>query len=199
MNHNNKIGAVLLGAGFSRRFGADKRIQPFGETTVAAATARLYANCFDWVRAVIREDDATLQANLEPHIDEFVYSKDAALGMGHSLATGFTHLDLDYAFLGFLDMPYIRLETLSELKAIASYQGCTQIVRPVNNSPNAPGYGHPLGMPKQLFDELARCSGDVGARYVLRAHADLVVDHLTQDDGIWQDVDRPEDLPTNVQ
>ena len=51
--------------------------------------------------------------------DEVIRFEKAELGMGHTIARGFSSLAWDFGFLGFLDMPFIQQETLEELKRVA--------------------------------------------------------------------------------
>ena len=59
------IGAVILGAGFARRFGSDKRIHPFADSSVARVTLTRYLAVFAKVRVVVRTEDLELQSHLK--------------------------------------------------------------------------------------------------------------------------------------
>ena len=197
------IGAVILGAGYSRRFGAaDKRLQrlPGQKTTIAEVTAGLYTGVFDAVRIVLREEDEKLCALLEGQA-QIVISDHAHLGMGHSLAAGFSGIDWDWAFIGLLDMPYISSDTLKQLKDSAT-NSQQAIIRPVldltseglQNGDEFPYSGHPVGIRSELFEAVRACSGDNGARAVLAAHQDQIEDFNCTDLGIVRDIDTPADL-----
>ncbi|MNP77903.1 MobA-like NTP transferase domain protein [compost metagenome] len=53
--------------------------------------------------------------------------------------------------------------------------------------------GHPVSFPADLLPELARLSGEQGAKPVLDRHADRLICLTLDDPGCVQDIDRPED------
>lgn len=190
------VGAVLLGAGFSRRFGADKRLQPLRGTSVAEQTCTVYAGAFEHLRVVIRPEDQSLHDRLYAYTHDIVTCADAHLGMGHSLAAAISGLTWQWAFVGLLDMPFIRTETLRTLINHSRAQTRPAILRPRFKQPGKDGipYGHPIGWHKSYFAELSECRGDVGARDVLKHHHADVVELELDDPGILQDIDTPADL-----
>ena len=190
------IGAVILGAGFSRRFGADKRLQPLLNSTVAEVTVGLYTQAFEQVRVVLRDDDDELREKLNGTGAQIISCDDAHLGMGHSLAAGFAGLEWQWAFVGLLDMPFLQPETLHQLIRTARQQQSRAIIRPRLRNPGADGtsYGHPIGWHATYFEEIQRCQGDTGARQLLRKYADDILEIELGDPGILQDIDTPADL-----
>ena len=84
-------GALLLAAGFSRRFGSDKRRQqlPDGRTLLEATVMR-YSEVFRDICVVLRTEDEVLARTVRglPGNPEIAIAEDAELGMGHSLAAG---------------------------------------------------------------------------------------------------------------
>ena len=189
---------MLLGAGFARRFGSDKRLAPLGSSTVAETTLALYANVFDHLRLVVRDEDAALAQLAAPYAN-IIKTDKAHLGMGHSLAAAFQGLQWHWAFVGLLDMPFVQASTLHMLK---QHAGVTDkpIIRPkIRLSKSAPTaheapHGHPIGFHESVFSEVALAQGDVGARDVLRSYSDQIEDVLVSDGGIVQDIDHPADL-----
>ncbi len=190
------IGAVLLAAGFSRRFGAgDKRLAPFRGTTIATSTATLYVAAFAEVRVVIRADDealSTLLSQLPATNISLCTTEEAHLGLGHSLASGCANLEWDWAFVGLLDMPYVRRETLNTLiDACARAQDTrTTIIQPrYKEQP-----GHPVGFQRAHFQALSELRGDVGAKSIVEQHHKHIEFVDTGDRGVIDDIDRPSDL-----
>ncbi|NKB97660.1 MAG: NTP transferase domain-containing protein [Pseudomonadales bacterium] len=196
------IGAVILAAGAARRFGADKRLQPFGSSTVAVTTISKYCEIFDAVRLVVRKKDDPilhLVQELAQQLPqdfplETIVAEDAHLGMGHSLSAGFQCLTWSYAFVALADMPLIQADTLRALKALAMTQG-SQIIRPRHSRG---GFGHPIGFPADLFTEVERCTGDQGARQLLRDHANSILECQIEDEGLLADIDTPAALEAAV-
>ena len=195
---------VLAGAGFSKRFGKDKRITELGGNTLAGRTINLYQMTFERLRIVIRPDDDL--EKLAPGFrareqDEVIRFEMAELGMGHTIARGFSSLGWDFGFLGFLDMPFVQQGTLDELVRVAMSEK-PKILRPVltpelkaiSEAENRPAAGHPVGFSKDLFPHLSSIQGDVGAKAIMYSHAKDVKNVSFDDYGIVMDIDRPQDL-----
>jgi len=195
---------VLAGAGFSKRFGKDKRVIGLGGNTLAGTTINLYQMAFERLRIVIRPEDEL--EKLAPSFrareqDEVIRFEKAELGMGHTIARGFSSLAWDFGFLGFLDMPFIQQETLEELKRVAVSEN-PKILRPVltpelkttAEAEKRPDVGHPVGFSKDLFPLLGSIQGDVGAKGIISSHEKDVKNISVDDYGIVMDVDSPQDL-----
>ena len=196
-----RIGAVLLGAGFARRFGSDKRLALLGNSTVAETTLALYATVFDDLRLVLREDDDALAQLAAPYAN-LIRTDKAHLGMGHSLAAGFEDLQWQWAFVGLLDMPFVQEATLKMLKQHAALTD-KPIIRPRmqpskdDSTLSEAPHGHPIGFHQAVFSEVAMAQGDAGARELLRSGNYQIEDVLVRDGGIVQDIDQPSDLTRN--
>lgn len=54
--------------------------------------------------------------------------------------------------------------------------------------------GNPVGFGRRWFELLAAATGDVGARRVMREHADSILKLAVEDEGVCRDVDVPGDL-----
>lgn len=186
------IGAVILAAGAARRYGADKRLQPLATSTVAETTIEKYLRVFDSVRVVLKgpSDPLTQVLSKNAWQLEVVYSPNAHLGMGHSLAAGVKDLEWEYTFVALADMPLITAATLRELKETAK-NNLDTIIRPRDTTDNANAFGHPIGFPHRFFAELANCQGDEGARGLLKAHKDSILTVDCLDPGVIQDIDTP--------
>ena len=88
-------------------------------------------------------------------------------------------------------MPFVQPATY---RAIARALEHHPIVRPHYADP-ATGViqaGNPVGFQQQFGCQLMQCSGDSGARALLRQHADQVFALTLNDAGIVQDIDQPE-------
>ncbi len=203
MNPQPGTGAVILGAGFSRRYGADKRLQPLGDSTVALTTCRTYCQVFPQVRVVLRDDDTALAEQLKPLGVETVIAELAHLGMGHSLAAGTRGLSWQWAFVGLMDMPFLQVPTLRELAAQTARADEQTILMPrlsAAAAARAPAAkrkqkaAHPIGWPRHYFAELQACSGDRGARRLLTKYRSRITYVEVDDPGVIYDIDTPADL-----
>lgn len=185
-------GAILLAAGFSRRFGSIKlnALLPDGRT-VLQQSCHLLQSQFDNIIVVTRP--ALLDAGVfagtgfsNPHL---VLCPDAEQGMGHSLACAMRSLPAhwDACLVCLADMPFIKPSTLQLIHGRAS-KG--RILIPAYQHQR----GHPVCFGRDFFTELEQSKGDTGGRDVIKAHPDKVEVIDLQDAGILQDIDTPEDL-----
>lgn len=190
------VGAIILGAGFSRRFGSDKRLHPHNGRTVAETTVLKYLDAFTHIRVVIRPEDDELNTMLSRFPIEIICAEDAHAGMGHSLAAGFKALTWHWAFIALLDMPFVQTSTLIELKEFVMSNPEADILRPYlpATSSSPVNRGHPVGWHERYFQQLSACRGDVGAKALLQQYADNITDIAVNDAGIIRDIDRPSDL-----
>lgn len=189
------IGALVLAAGRSRRFGSDKRLARLENgLPMLVATVNRYAAILDDVRVVLGDtDDADrLLAGTEPRKVSVVRAPDAEFGMGHSLAAGISACEgWSAALVALGDMPHVRPETLVALIARwrSSSQTTMQVLRPAFGGRP----GHPVVFDASLFAALRQCSGDTGG-VEIAASADARQVLETRDPGVLADVDRPDGL-----
>lgn len=189
-------GALLLAAGFSRRFGGVKlrALLPDGSTVLQQTLARLYAATPN-ITVVTRDDLLTdvqqAVASLSPQAQQDIQIEvchNAHLGMGHTLAHGMRHLPTwDGVLICLADMPAIRTETYAGMLAAL---GPDDILIPLHEGHS----GQPVGFGSRFFEDLRGSSGDIGGREVVKAHRGQVRHLTTADRGILQDIDTPEDL-----
>jgi molybdenum cofactor cytidylyltransferase len=189
------IRGVLLAAGYSTRFGSNKLLHPLPAGTpdagvpIALASARHFIEVLPEPVAVIRPRAQKLGKILRDAGCNTVVCKNAAEGMGVSLAEGVRAADDAHGWVVALaDMPYLRPDTvriiakaLSEGAAIAapSYRG---------------ERGHPVGFARRFLDDLSALRGDAGARDILKAHPDWVTLYEVDDPGVLRDIDKRSDL-----
>jgi molybdenum cofactor cytidylyltransferase len=185
-----RIVGVLLAAGASTRFGADKLLHPLDDgVAIAARSAGALAAALPGSVAVVRDVHSDLarllrEAGLRP-----VACAEARAGMGASLACGVAaEPDAAGWVICLADMPFVRPATIAAV-ARALRDGAA-IAAPFH----AGRRGHPVGFDRRYFDALRALSGDAGARGLLSAHPDQVVAVETDDAGVLTDVDRPGDL-----
>ena len=191
-----RVQALVLAAGASTRFGADKRLATLPDTsTVIETTLGAYVQAFARVSVVFRPGEAE-HAELARGLGcEVVYAADAGLGMGHSLAAGIRAIaatECDWVFVGLSDMPFVRVRTLRTLLASVGDDG--GIVRPIVQVNDRERVGHPIGWSRWFFKELGEASGDQGARGLLRKYSDRVRTVEVDDPGVCLDIDTPNDL-----
>jgi molybdenum cofactor cytidylyltransferase len=189
------IRGVLLAAGYARRFGSNKLLHslpPGSENAgvpIALAAARHLVEALPESVAVIRPRAQKLGKLLRDAGCKTVVCKNAAEGMGVSLAEGVrAAADAHGWVVALADMPYIRPETV---RAVARALSEGALIA-------APSYrgerGHPVGFARRFLDELSALRGDAGAREILKAHPDGIVLCEVDDPGVLRDIDEPSDL-----
>lgn len=183
------VGCIVLAAGRSLRFGADKRLArlPGGSTLLERTLASIPPD-FTQRILVVHPGDEELVAPHQPAW-KVVFAADAHLGMGHSLAAGIAlATGWQGAVIALADMPFVKPATFN---AIHSALTPARIVVPYWQQQR----GNPVGIGADYFEELAELEGDQGARLLFRKHAAAVVRLEVEDAGIVQDIDTREGLP----
>ena len=185
MTDSPSAGAVILAAGESTRFGSDKRRFRLADgRTMLETTLAAYRGVFDEIFLVLKPADEVWASALDKV--QPVYARDAALGMGHSLAAGVrAGRHLDYLFVALADMPDVQAMTLKRLKVAPT--GPDSIVLPVYRGTP----GHPVGFGSAHFGDLQHLTGDAGARDVVRAHGGSTLRIEVNDPGVLKDYDVP--------
>jgi molybdenum cofactor cytidylyltransferase len=186
--------ALLLAAGGSRRLGTAKQLLLVeGEPLVRRAARALLATRPAALFVVVgahADDVYAVVADLGASVHR-VDCVDWQQGLSSSLRAGIAAMPdrVDSALVALCDQPAMdvtHLETLVQQsvqqpgRAIAS--GYADVV------------GVPAVLPREWFPELLGLSGDVGARELLRRHADRV--EVIEAPALAFDVDEPEDRAT---
>ncbi|MBI4192073.1 MAG: nucleotidyltransferase family protein [Betaproteobacteria bacterium] len=185
-----EIGAILLAAGSSSRFGGDKLLHPLPDgTPIGAAAARNLLAALSDVVAVVRPGDFPLADLFEQEGCYVVVCPHAARGMGASLAHGVAQRrGADGWVIALADMPSIKSSTIASV--VRELEAGGDLVAPTYQGQR----GHPVGFGKRFGAQLLALDGDAGARDVIAAHKGELVLVECDDPGILQDIDRRDDL-----
>ena len=183
----NQIVGILLAAGSSRRFGADKRLHPLADgTPMALASARHLAVACSRTVVVIRPDDTVLASLLAAEGLETVVCVAAEQGMGHSLSSGVAaSADAAGWLIALADMPDIL--PASYHAVVHSLQDGAGMARPVF----AGKMGHPVGFAAEHLSALLALTGDKGGKAILDADPAALVLCPVDDPGVLKDIDVP--------
>lgn len=190
---------LVLAAGESRRMGPrNKLLLPVaGRPLVVRSVGALLASRIDRVHVVTGFDHEAVVAALRDAFGDdprlrFVRNWAFEEGMGASVRTGVESLDrpVPDLLIALADMPWVQPEHVDLLVATLGARDRPAICVPTFRGRR----GHPVLFDARFRDELAQCSGDIGARAVLSRHAHRVWEVPVDDDGVWRDVDGPGDL-----
>lgn len=186
MTAPNSIVAVVLAAGLSTRFGGDKLLHPHAGKPLAAHIADTLAGMPLAHRIAIVPPAPSQRGELFREREfELVTNPDPREGMGSSLGLGArraAELDADALLVCLGDMPNVTAVHLMEL--IAAISDSDVVATGFDNS-----RGPPALFGRRLFGELAKLTGDHGAKHLL-ASATLI----TAPQGLARDFDTPTDF-----
>jgi len=167
VSNGTDIRAVVLAAGRSTRFGANKLLAPFGRgPLLRGALAAAADACPGKVVLVTGFDAGRVVEVATPQADIIVHNPDFDHGMGSSIARGVEACrgEADAVIVLLADQPLVTAKHLRAI--IANWSGSTGDIV-------ASRYASRLGAPalfgSGLFDELCALQGDRGARDLLRS------------------------------
>ncbi len=191
------VGAIILAAGSSRRFGDDKRKATLQNGNMLIEnTINIAAKTLDSVLVVLRFGDRAFADELDSKINipgiSYFLAPDSAKGMAHSLSNAIQKaVGMDAAMIFLADMPYIKEETITKL--INTYNA-NQDLKPIVIPTSSGTPGHPVVFDKAYFSEIQSLEGDRGARPVVDAHPDKLIPVEIDDSGILRDIDTLDDI-----
>lgn len=189
-----RIAIIVLAAGQSRRMGKDnKLVADVNGTAMVRHTLENIAGVVPDEPIVVTGHEADMVTAALVGLDlKIVHNPKFATGLSTSLVTGLGALDdeVDGVLVCLADMPRVSREDIKKL--IAAFD-------PIENRaicvPTFRGKrGNPVLWGREFFDPMSRVSGDVGARHLIGAHDDKVVEVEVDGDGVILDVDTPEML-----
>jgi molybdenum cofactor cytidylyltransferase len=190
------IAGLILAAGRSTRMGRSKALllAPCGRTFVARLVESLNEGGIDGPFVIGRPDDDLLKSAVESlgSRGRWVENPDAdSGGQLSSLLAGLRKADrpgVRALMVVPVDAPLVAPETVSKLIDVCAATGAV-IVRARYQGRN----GHPVIFSRAVFDQLRHADPSLGAKAVLRAHEDAIVNVDVDDPGVTGDIDTPED------
>jgi len=188
-----RIAVLVLAAGRSTRMGPRNKLLceidgvPLVRRAVNAACASRAAQ----ILVVTGHEAAGVAAALVDRPVSVVHNPDHALGMSTSLRCGLRALptDTDAVIVMLADMPRLTGEDVDRL-ICAFDPAAPAVLVPEYNGRR----GNPILWPRGYFAEMMSIVGDTGARALLEQHADAVRPVPFADNGIFDDIDTPEQL-----
>jgi len=180
--------ALVLAAGFSKRYGEDKRLS--SSKPMVMQTLQKVCECFEDVYLVHRANDPDFLKCIEAYNVTCIAAPLTDISLGTSIATGINAIqkcgEYSVCAVFLADMPYISTDTISNLLKISQEE---RIVRPQYKGKE----GHPVLFGKNFFADLLTLEGKKGAYSVLETHGHVLDSVEVSDQGCVFDIDRPED------
>ena len=185
------LAILILAAGASRRMGgADKLLEPVNGGTLLSRTVKAACATGHGVWVTLPSSNAQRLASLQTLEAHPVLLTEPDKGMGHSLASGVVALPPDISGVMILpaDMPGVSTEDLLQVSEAWA-------ARPdsICRARDETGPGHPVVFPRRCFEQLMDLRGDQGARDVIAADTQPVLEVTLPGDHATLDLDTPED------
>lgn len=188
-----RIAVLILAAGQSRRMGAQNKLlaEIDGKPMVARVVEIVRASKAGHITIVTGHEADRVKKALPGDL-AFVHNPDYAAGLSTSLKAGISALpaDIDGVLVCLGDMPRISPVMIDRLIAAFDPVEGREICVPTHKGKR----GNPVLWGKRFLPEMAALAGDVGAKHLIGAHADLVVEVEMEEDGVLIDIDTPDAL-----
>jgi molybdenum cofactor cytidylyltransferase len=181
--------ALILAAGSSRRFPANKLLRPLPDQSCLLDRSYQLAKMLTPQVLVVINSDPQMQAYCRAHQLPFVINHEAHTGIASSIACGVTATATAEGWAIFLaDMPTILATTL---QLLAQTWSAHEVTLPCYQRQ----HGHPVIFSKHWLPKLRSLHGDQGARALLQDNP--AVHYVTTDDaGVCFDIDTEADWET---
>jgi molybdenum cofactor cytidylyltransferase len=189
-----RIAAIVLAAGRSTRMGAVNKLiaEIGGKPLVRIAVEQALASRASEVIVVTGHERERVEAALNGLPVKLVQNLDYADGLGTSLKAGIAAVpdDADGAIICLGDMPQVSSALIDKLIAAFDPERGALVVVPSIDGRR----GNPVVWSRRFFHDLTAIAGDIGARHLIGAYAEVVVEVPVADDAALTDVDTPESL-----
>ncbi|KGJ88756.1 nucleotidyltransferase family protein [Thalassotalea sp. ND16A] len=185
--------ALVLAAGFSKRYGSDKRLSGKNKPMILQCLDKICAH-YKHVFVIHRHQDDALIDLINANQATLIPAPLENIGIGTSIATGVRKIEqsiatIDSISIFLADMPFIQFESIS---AVIKQANPNSIVRPVFNHQS----GHPVCFGKFFFPALKALSGDNGAMSIIKNNRPAFVEIEVSDEGVIADIDLTEHWPS---
>lgn len=187
------VAAIVLAAGRSTRMGSQNKLllRDGHDSLVRHAVKMAIASRLKPVIVVLGHEAKAVRAELAGLDVNFAVNQDFAQGLSTSLRCGIAALpvNIDGAAVILADMPDLDTSLLDRLYAAFETEPKALAAVPVHEGV----WGNPCILAAALFAEVERLSGDQGARKILEAHRDCVVEMPVSSAAASLDIDTPQD------
>ncbi len=171
----NAIAGIVLAAGQSRRMGAENKmtVEVLGKPMVQHVVQAADQSKLESLSVVTGHEAEAVMKVLEGNKISQVHNPNYQIGLSSSLACGIGRLDAktSHAMIMLGDMPFIKADMIDVMIAKADENPQCIIV-----ATHGGKRGNPVLWPRKYFDELQSITGDVGAKHILAANQDSVLE-----------------------
>ncbi len=170
--------------------GKPKPLLRLGNTTfLGQIVSVLRRSQVDWMTVVLGAGAEAIQCSVDLSGVEVAINVDYGQGQLSSLIAALRHVpaETDAILLCLVDHPFVTAGIVD--RVIAAYrETASPIVIPVCDRKR----GHPTLFARSLFGELVSAPADEGARHIVHAHEDEVVEVEVPDAAVLAGIDTPE-------
>jgi molybdenum cofactor cytidylyltransferase len=185
------IQALVLAAGESKRMGMPKPLLRFGETTfLEQIIGVLRQSRADGITVVLGARAETVQASVDLSQVDVVINENYRMGQLSSLVAGLKSIApaVEAIVLCLVDNPFITADTINRLVGVFR-RTRKPVVLPVFEGRR----GHPALFARDVLDELIAAPAQKGARHVVQANRERVLEVEVADRAILTKIDTPEE------
>jgi molybdenum cofactor cytidylyltransferase len=190
-----RVAAVILAAGESRRFGPDNKLlaEVGGAPLVRRVVDAVQQGGISEIVVVTGHDRPAVEKALHDLPVQIRYNSNWERGMGTSIAAGISALgsDVDGAFIIPGDMALLSPNLICKLIDVFEEDNGGSIAVPVTTRREQ---RNPVLWPRKFFPELAALDGAEGAKKLLAEFSASCRELTISDDLLFGDVDTPDDL-----
>jgi len=191
------IGAVLLAAGASHRFGTENKLLANigGKPLIRWVAEEITHSGAAEVVVVTGCDHLLIDNALASMPLRFAHNVNWTAGVGSSIAVGILALGSQPrgAFIIPGDMPFLTSALLKDLVTTFDQSRCASIVYPTTLMGEQ---RNPVLWPQRFFPLLTSLSASEGAKHLLATFVDSQKQVPVVDEGAFADIDLPTDLET---
>ncbi|MDA9982762.1 nucleotidyltransferase family protein [Gammaproteobacteria bacterium] len=188
------VAAVVLAAGCSRRMGSENKLLSNlnGKPIALRVVETVSASGADSIVVVTGHEADRVRSTLADCDVQFVHNGHYSEGLSTSLCTGIRAVpdEVAGALICLGDMPLVTARLLTQLIEAFSRGHGRRVCLPVHHGRR----GNPVLMPRAFFPLILELSGDQGARTLLTRYPNLVEQIEVENEGIFIDIDTPDDL-----
>jgi len=191
--HAPRITAIVLAAGKSSRMGSNKLLADLkGKPLLRHSVESLKASSVHNIIVVTGNEPERVQSALAPLDVTLVHNMNFAEGLSTSLKRGLAAVpaETDAVLVCLGDMPLIDAQTIDRLVAAFNVAEHRTICVPTFEGKR----GNPVLWGRQHFITIDEIEGDQGARLLLDALSDEVVEVEVKTQAVLIDVDTPQAL-----